>query len=355
MPAGETQEPNAFSGHDQAYMRQAIELARQGLGATAENPSVGCLIVKDGALLGAARTGDGGRPHAEVGALVQAGQAATGATAYVTLEPCSHHGRTPPCSQELIGAGIARVVVACQDPDSRVSGQGLRELSEAGVEVEAGCLAREAAVSLRGFFSRQLRGRPLVTLKMAASLDGKIALANGQSQWITEEPSRRYAHRLRAEADLIVTGAGTVVADDPQLTCRHDGLATRSPRRVVLDRSGRVAKSARIFAEQHIALTQHITGPEAEDFQGLLNTWGQEGINGVLVESGPALATAMLKSGLVDRLAWFVAPKIMGGDARSALGALGLESMQQVASWHCLEERSLGQDRFYLLERPRSS
>ncbi len=355
MPSPHSHDQPAHSLQDEAHMRRAIELAREGLGATGENPSVGCVIVKDGTIVGQARTADGGRPHAEAGALAQAGAAAQGATAYVTLEPCSHHGRTPPCSQALIAAGIAKVVTACRDPDPRVSGQGLEQLAAAGIEVVPGCLADQARVGLQGFFQRQIHGRPLVTLKMASTLDGKIALANGQSQWITGPQARRYAHRLRSEADMIVTGAGTVLADDPQLTCRYDGLEARSPRRVVLDRSAKVAKSARIFAEQDITPTQRITGPEAEDFDALLKSWGQDGINAVLIESGPALATAFLQRGLVDRLAWFLAPKIMGGDARSALGTLGLVSMQEVEAWRCLEERTLGEDRFFLLERPGSS
>ncbi len=350
-----TGQPAGHQADDEGFMARAVALARQGLGATAENPSVGCLIVKDGAVVGQARTADGGRPHAEAGALLIAGAKAQGATAYVTLEPCSHHGRTPPCSQALITAGVSRVVVACQDPDPRVAGTGLEQLRAAGIEVSVGCLSDAAQQSLQGFFYRQLRGWPLVTLKIASSLDGKIALANGQSQWITGSQARRHAHHLRAEADLIVTGAGTVLADNPRLTCRHDGLEARSPRRVVLDRSGRVASDARIFEEQDLAPTQHITGAAAEDFAALLRTWGTEGVNSVLIESGPGLATAFLQHALVDRLAWYLAPKIMGGDGRSALGALGLERMDQVASWQCLEERTLGSDRFFLLERPSSS
>lgn len=336
-------------------MRQAIGLAREGLGATAENPCVGCLVVAEGKIVGQARTADGGRPHAETQALAQAGAQARGATAYVTLEPCSHHGRTPPCSQALIDAGIARLVVACGDPDQRVAGRGLRALEAAGVAVTRGCMEAEAACDLAGYFSRQRRGRPLVTLKVASSLDGQIALANGASQWITGPEARAHGHLLRGQSTLIITGSGTVLADDAKLTCRLPGLEARSPLRVVLDRSARVPQSAAIFSQQDLAKTLHLKGEEAQDLPAMLAAFGVQGHNAALIEAGPGLATAFLRAGLVDRLAWFMAPKLMGGDGRSALAALGLETMEQVAAWDCLEERRLGQDWFFLLQRPASS
>lgn len=337
---------------DRHFMQRAIDLAHQGLGATAENPSVGCLLVADGAVVGEARTADGGRPHAETQALAQAGARAKGATAYVTLEPCSHQGQTPPCSQALIDAGIARLVVACGDPDARVAGQGLRAVAEAGVQVETGCLRDMAKQDLAGYFSRQSRGRPLVTLKVASSLDGKMALANGASQWITGPEARAHGHKLRAQSTVIITGSGTVLADDAKLTCRLSGLEGRSPMRIVLDRRGRVPKTAAIFSEQALATTQHVVGQAAEDLPALMQAMGAQGHNAALVEAGPTLATAFLQAGLVDRLAWFLAPKIMGGDARSALEALQIQSMTEVHSWQCLEERRLGQDWFFLLQRP---
>ncbi len=349
-------DPNAARAEqDRIYMRQAIALAHEGLGATAENPSVGCVLVADGEVVGQARTADGGRPHAETQALAQAGPRARGATAYVTLEPCSHLGQTPPCSQALLDAGIARLVVACQDPDARVAGRGLRALEAAGIEVECGCLSEEAQRDLAGYLCRQKRGRPLVTLKVAASLDGKIALANGASQWITGPEAREQGHRLRAQSNLIITGSGTILADDAKLTCRLAGLEARSPRRLVLDRRARVPKSASVFDDQDLAETLHLVGAEAEDLTALMQALGGQGHNAALLEAGPGLATAFLECGLVDRLAWFVAPKIMGGDARSALGALGLETMQAVQAWDVLEERRLGQDWFFLLQRPASS
>src|SRR6266853_3702784 len=234
---------------DLQVMRAALGLARRGLGRVWPNPAVGCVIVKDGRAVGRGWTQPGGRPHAETEALARAAAAAHGATAYVTLEPCCHWGRTPPCADALIAAGLGRVVVALEDPDPRVAGGGVARLRAAGIAVEAGLGAAEAAEINAGFFQRVRLGRPLVTLKLATSLDGRIATASGESRWITGAPARERAHLLRATHDAILVGTDTVLTDDPQLTCRLPGLASRSPVRIVLDRQLRIPPTARIIAE----------------------------------------------------------------------------------------------------------
>src|SRR5580700_3393612 len=234
---------------DLPHMRAALALARRGLGSTWPNPAVGCVIVNDGRVVGRGWTQKGGRPHAETEALQRAGVAAKGATAYVSLEPCSHHGKTPPCAEALIVARIARVVAAVEDPDPRVSGAGIARLRDAGVKVETGLCADEAAELNAGFFCRVKHGRPLVTLKLATSLDGRIATPSGESRWITGEAARERAHLLRATHDAVLVGTGTALADDPLLTCRLPGLADRSPVRIVLDRNLRLPATLRLFTE----------------------------------------------------------------------------------------------------------
>src|SRR3546814_156950 len=229
-------------------MDMALDLARRGLGRVWPNPAVGCILVRDRRIVGRGWTQPGGRPHAETVALAQSGAAAQGATAYLTLEPCSHHGKTPPCADALVAAGIARAVVAVGDPDPRVNGNGLARLRKAGVTVELGLRSDEAAELNAGFFTRTLVGRPLVTLKLATTLDGRIAIHDGQSRWITGETARAWAHGLRARSDAIMVGSGTVLADDPQLTCRLPGLEDRSPVRIVVDSRLRIPLTARLFS-----------------------------------------------------------------------------------------------------------
>ena len=234
---------------DAGFMRAALNLARRGLGTVWPNPAVGCVLVKDGAVVGRGWTQPGGRPHGETEALARAGAAAKGATAYVSLEPCNHHGKTPPCADALIEAGIARAVVAIEDPDPRVAGRGIARLKSAGVAVVLGPGATEAVEINAGFLMRLAEGRPLATLKLAATLDGRIATASGESQWITGEAARNRAHLLRATHDAVMVGVGTVIADDPLLTCRLPGLETRSPVRIVIDGSLRVPLTAKLVAE----------------------------------------------------------------------------------------------------------
>jgi len=248
-------------------MRSALGLARRGLGSVWPNPAVGCVLVKDEIVVGRGWTQPGGRPHAETEALARAGAAARGATAFVTLEPCSHFGKTPPCADALIAVGIARVVAALEDPDPRVAGRGLARLREAGVAVERGLCEAEAAELNAGFLQRIRLGRPLVTLKLASSLDGRIATASGESRWITGPAAREQGHLLRAMHDAILVGTETVLADDPELTCRLPGLTGRSPIRIALDRRGRIPLTARLLVTARETPTSIVTPPESGPVQ----------------------------------------------------------------------------------------
>ena len=334
---------------DLAPMRAALALARRNLGATWPNPAVGCVIVKEGRVVGRGSTQPGGRPHAETEALARAGGGAGGATAYVSLEPCSHHGRTPPCAEALIAAGIARIVVAVEDPDPRVSGRGIARLRAAGMTVETGFCAAEASELNAGFFRRIEEGRPLVTLKLAASLDGRIATSAGESRWITGPAARDRAHLLRATHDAVLVGTGTALADDPRLTCRLPGLASRSPVRIVIDRQLRLPATLRLLAEanevpswvvtlasaspsRHVELARQgvkliPTDPDALggiDLVAMLRRLGDEGLTRLLVEGGGRLAAALLRAGLVDRVVWMRAPLVIGGDGLPSVAALEL-------------------------------
>lgn len=317
---------------DTDYMRAAVALARRGLGGTWPNPSVGCVLVRDGCVVGAAVTAPGGRPHAEALALAMAGGAAKGATAYVTLEPCSHHGQTPPCADALVAAGVARVVVACGDPDPRVDGAGLTRLRAAGIEVVTGLGTAEAAETLEGFFSRVRRGRPMVTLKLATTLDGRIATDVGESRWITGAASRAVAHAMRAQHDGVMAGIGTVLADDPELTCRLPGAAQPRAVRIVLDTEARTPPGARVMQGGGTWLmhANDVTTslparsmpvqrvPAGLDLTVAMQALGAAGLTRVLVEGGAGLAGSLLAAGLVDRLAWFHAPSVMGGGLAAA-------------------------------------
>ena len=240
-------------------MRAALALARRGLGSAWPNPAVGCVLVKDGAVVGRGWTQPGGRPHGETEALERAGEAARGATAYVSLEPCCHWGKTPPCTDALLAAGVARVVLPVEDPDPRVSGRGIARLRDAGVEVVTGVLADEARALNEGFFRRINEGRPLVTLKLASTLDGRIATAEGESRWITGDLARERAHLLRARHDAVMIGSNTALADDPELTCRLPGLTDRSPVRIVVDGRLRVPLTATIVATAKTTPTWFVT------------------------------------------------------------------------------------------------
>jgi diaminohydroxyphosphoribosylaminopyrimidine deaminase / 5-amino-6-(5-phosphoribosylamino)uracil reductase len=350
-------------------MRAALALARRGLGNTWPNPAVGCVIVKDGRIVGRGWTQPSGRPHAETEALSRASVAAQGATAYVTLEPCSHHGKTPPCADALVAAGISRVVAALEDPDARVSGRGIKRLRDAGIAVETGLCAAEAAELNAGFLNRIEHGRPLVALKLATSLDGRIATASGESRWITGPAARVRAHLLRVTHDAVLVGTGTAHADDPELTCRLPGLASRSPVRVVLDRHLRLPLSLRLFTSAHQTPTWVATltssdparqaalaalgvkiVPVAADVAGgidladLLRRLGDAGLTRVLVEGGGRLAAALLRAGLIDRLVWMRAPMVIGGDGISAVAALELDKLAGAPRFTLASSETAGGD-----------
>jgi diaminohydroxyphosphoribosylaminopyrimidine deaminase/5-amino-6-(5-phosphoribosylamino)uracil reductase len=299
------------------FMHHALTLARAQLGQSWPNPSVGAVVVKDGVIIGKAATAKGGRPHAEPQALAQAGEAARGATLYVTLEPCSHHGQTPPCTRAIIEAGIKRVVVACRDPHP-AHGGGSAQLRAAGIMVEEGLCEEEAREMNRGFFSVVEKNRPYVALKIASSADEKIA--GGATRWITGEAAREEVHRLRSRYDAVLTGIGTVLADDPRLDVRLLGLEHRSPVRVVLDRNHRLPKDAKILRGASACWVLHTpTLPET------LQELAQRGITRLLVEAGHGLNTAFLQSGLADRVYWFKAPHAIGAQGLSATNpALGV-------------------------------
>lgn len=356
------------SAEDLAHMRSALALARRGLGTTWPNPSVGCVIVRDGQVVGRAVTASGGRPHAEPLALEMAGPAARGATAYVTLEPCCHWGKTPPCTDALIAAGVVRVVVATRDPDTRVDSQGIARLRAAGIAVEEGVLEPEAQAVLAGFTHRIRAGRPLVTLKLATTLDGRIATRSGESQWITGTPARRMAHALRGRHDAVMVGVGTVLADDPDLTCRIEGFRDRPMVRVIADSHLRTSLTARIAATARETPTWFLhregtdparltafselgatliplTGASAGvDLTAGLHALGAAGLTRLLVEGGGQLAAALLRGGLIDRIAWFHAPAIMGGDGWPAVQAFGIEQLAAMPRFTRLRSTPLGDD-----------
>ncbi len=361
---------------DLLHMRAALALARRGLGNAWPNPAVGCVLVKDGRVIGRGWTQPGGRPHAETEALRRAGDAARGTTAYVTLEPCSHHGRTPPCCEALAGAGIARVVMAMRDPDPRVNGRGLAMLRGAGIAVEEGLLEPEARALNAGFFRRIQAGMPLVTLKLASTLDGRIATASGESRWITGQAARREVHALRARHDAILVGSGTVLADDPDLTCRIPGMERVPMLRVVADARLRTPPAAQLVQGAALAPVLIITAPGHPpaaqapfiaagadivtvpahaagglDLPSLLRALGRRGVTRVLAEGGAGLAAALLRQGLVDRLVWFHAPAVMGGDGHPALEGLRLAALSAMPRFRRAAQRALGDDMLSEFER----
>jgi diaminohydroxyphosphoribosylaminopyrimidine deaminase/5-amino-6-(5-phosphoribosylamino)uracil reductase len=353
---------------DSSHMRAALALARRGLGTTWPNPSVGCVIVRDGRVVGRAVTAPGGRPHAETQALAMAGEAASGADVYVTLEPCSHTGQTPPCTEALIAAGVARVILGGTDPDPRVNGSGIVQLRAAGIEVVPGVLAAEADELQAGFLHRVRHGRPLVTLKLATTLDGRIATRSGESQWITGPAAREAAHALRGQSDAVLAGVGTVAADDPQLTCRIPGYRTRPIVRVVVDSHLRTRLTARLVATAGSVPTWMIHrggvpperleaftsagvrlfgvpgGERGVDLAAGLAALGDAGLTRILVEGGAQVAAGLLRDGLVDRIAWFHAPRIVGGDGWPAAQAFGVTDLAGMPRFVRTSARPIGED-----------
>ncbi|MBJ3814792.1 bifunctional diaminohydroxyphosphoribosylaminopyrimidine deaminase/5-amino-6-(5-phosphoribosylamino)uracil reductase RibD [Shimwellia pseudoproteus] len=357
---------------DEYYMARALSLAGNGRFTTAPNPNVGCVIVRDGEIVGEGFHYRAGEPHAEVHALRMAGDKAWGATAYVTLEPCSHHGRTPPCCEALINAGVTRVVAAMQDPNPQVAGRGLHSLQQAGIAVSHGLMISEAETLNRGFLKRMRTGFPWLQVKLGASLDGRTAMASGESQWITSAQSRRDVQRLRAQSAAILTSSATVLADDPSLTVRWDELDSasqaiypredlRQPVRVVIDSQSRVTPQHRIISQPG---NTWLVRPQADDHvwpesveqliiprhQGhidlvlLLMQLGKRQINSVWVEAGPQLAGALLQAGVVDELILYIAPKLLGSDARGLCHLPGLEHLADAPAFSFSQVRQVGPD-----------
>ena len=341
-----------FSPADHAYMSQALQLAEKGLYGTSPNPRVGCVIVRDGRVVGSGWHERAGQPHAEINALNAAGATARNATAYVTLEPCSHHGRTPPCAEALINADIAKVVTAMSDPNPLVAGGGYELLKQAGIDVQTGLMEAEAKALNMGFVARHTRKRPWVRLKIAASLDGKTALSNGHSQWITSEAARRDGHRFRARSCAVLTGIGTILADDPQLTVRHVETF-RQPLRVIVDSRLEIPLDAKALrGEDELVFTaaasegkivalrdvgvHPIVMPDKYDnvdLAGMMRTLADFEINEVMVEAGGKLNGALIHAGLVDELVIYLAPCLIGDVAR---GMLKLPELTDLANKRAL-------------------
>jgi diaminohydroxyphosphoribosylaminopyrimidine deaminase/5-amino-6-(5-phosphoribosylamino)uracil reductase len=351
------------SAEDYAYMAKALQLAALGLNTTTPNPRVGCVIVKEGRIIGEGFHARAGEPHAEVHALQQAGEQASGATAYVTLEPCSHFGRTPPCADALIKAGVKRVVAAMQDPNPKVAGSGLENLKSHGIEVESGVLEAEAAKLNQGFIARMTRGRPYVRLKVAASLDGRTALENGVSQWITGEAARLDVQQWRARSCAMLTGIGTLLADDARLTVRAFDIG-RQPLRVVADSHLRTPTHASMLADAGVLIAhahapvskvqalqaqgaEVVALPNAEGRVSLLNLMqllGRRGINELLVEAGAEMNGALLRAGLVDELLLYFAPSLLGNTAHGMFAWSSFQTMQERLDLDVFDMRKVGAD-----------
>ena len=357
---------------DELYMARALKLAARGRFTTHPNPNVGCVIVKDGEIVGEGFHYRAGEPHTEVHALRMAGEKAQGATAYVTLEPCSHHGRTPPCCEALIAAGVSRVVAAMQDPNPQVAGRGLYRLQQEGVDVSHGLMMNEAEALNKGFLKRMRTGFPWIQLKMGASLDGRTAMASGESQWITSPQARRDVQRLRAQSHAILTSSATVLADDPALTVRWDELNAdtqalypqenlRQPLRIVIDSQNRVTPQHRIVEQAGETLFARTREDERQwpenvrtllvpehngrlDLVVLMMLLGKQQINSIWVEAGSTLAGALLEAGLVDELIVYIAPKLLGSDARGLCVLPGLEKLEQAPHFKFNEIRHVGPD-----------
>jgi len=358
---------------DVRFMALALDLAEHALGTTAPNPAVGCVITQqtdDGPrVVARGMTQPGGRPHAETEALARAGAAARGATAYVSLEPCAHHGKTPPCADALVAAGLGRVVIATEDPDPRVSGRGVARLKEAGIPVSLGVLAARGQAVNAGFIKRLREGRPLVMLKAAISLDGRLATHTGSSRWITGPQARALGHKMRASHDAVMVGSATALIDDPDLTCRLPGLESHSPIRIVMDGRLRLPLTAKLVRDAKTVPTWIVTRADAEparkrvleacgvtvitisqddpgpiDVVGALAALGERGLTRVLVEGGAYLAGALLQNALVDRLALFRGNALIGADGHPAVAAFGVNDIGDAPRWRRIDGLALGAD-----------
>lgn len=323
------------------YMRYALRLAHRHLGLTAPNPTVGCVLVRDGHVVGVGITAIGGRPHAEKIALEMAGDSARGATAYVTLEPCVHVGQTPSCASEMVKSGIVKCYIATLDMDTRTTGQGVKILQDAGIETHVGVLQSEARYHHLGFFNVMQHARPMITVKIASSMDGKIALSNGLSKWITNEKSRAYGHYLRSTHDAILVGGNTVRSDRPRLDCRLLGMEHTNPVRIVLSRH----LSANDISGDTKTLVLQGSIPD------VLKQIAEAGINRVLVEGGGHTITQFFQQGCVDQIAHFQAPKIMGNDSTAVIGGLNIMDMIDIPEYTVLDTKRFENDIFTLYGR----
>ena len=355
--------------NDESFMAIAIGLARRGHGNVSPNPSVGCVIVKDGSIVGRGWTQPGGRPHAEAEAIRRAGRAAQNATAYVTLEPCAHHGETPPCAQAIIDAGITRVVIGTGDPDPRVQGGGISMMRRAGVEVIENICCDGAKEAALGFLIRVEKSRPLVTVKLATTLDGRIATANGDSQWITCPLSRALGHGLRARNDAILVGSRTALLDDPSLTCRLPGLESASPIRIVVDARLILPLTHKLVSTASETPTWILTGVGGDadrrkaykdagvrlidvalhsdgniNLADALKALGTLGVTRLMVEGGGRIIAGLLAAGLADRLVCFRASRIIGGDGVSAVGGFGVRTLDDASHFVKVSSRRVGAD-----------
>ncbi|MCE3255088.1 MAG: ribD [Rickettsiaceae bacterium] len=356
---------------NQSYIKFALGIAKKNIGITAPNPSVGCVLVKNGAIISTGVTGQNGTPHAETVAIEKAGKNSIGATLYVTLEPCSHFGKTPPCVDLIIKSKISKVIIACVDPDSRVNGEGIKKLQEAKIEVVVGILEDEARKLNQGFFGSRTKKMPFVTLKLATSLDGKIATKNGDSKWITSEQSRQFGHYLRAKNDAILVGASTVKADDPMLDCRINSLEKYSPKRFILSSKLDIALESRIvqtakqiptyiltnssdtqrFIDAGVNIINFENSNDKIDPKILLTKICEIGVNNLLIEGGAKLATQFLKADLVDRLIWIQSPKIVGGDGVDAVADLDLSKIEQSLKFKITRTKKIDEDLLVELEK----
>jgi diaminohydroxyphosphoribosylaminopyrimidine deaminase/5-amino-6-(5-phosphoribosylamino)uracil reductase len=349
---------------DARYMALALQLGRRGMGRVWPNPAVGCVIVNHGRIVGRGWTQDGGRPHAETVALAQAGPDACGATVYVTLEPCAHHGKTPPCAEALIAAGVARVVVALGDPDGRVAGRGIAMLEQAGIVVETGLLADQARADHAGFLSRITAARPFVTLKLAGTLDGRIATASGESQWITGPEARRAVHMMRARHDAVLVGAGTLRADDPALSVRGLGI-TRQPVRIVVSRAVKLPLTSQLAQTARQSPVWICHGAEADvadwlalgavslpcavragqvEPEAMMQALASAGITRLFCEGGGMLAASLLGAGLVDDLVVMTAGCAIGAEGTPALAAMGIGRLADAPRFALHDLARLGDD-----------
>ncbi len=356
------------TSQDAAHMSAALALARRGLGETAPNPSVGCVIVQSGRVVGRGHTATGGRPHAEVRAVDMAGAQARGATAYVTLEPCSFTGKSGPCTDVLIQSGVKRVVIGTRDPNPKVNGAGIAKLRAAGLEVAENILQKECVAVISGFAMVMRERRPLFRLKSASTLDGKIATATRESQWLTGPESRRAAHAMRGRHDAVMVGVGTVLADDPELTCRIEGFRSAPLVRLVVDshlRTPLLSKLVRTAGESPlwimhrngadpsrksalekagVRLIELPASPAGIDLRAAAERLAQGGLTRILVEGGGTLAAGLLRADMVDRLAWFHAPGIIGGDGWPAAAGFGVTSLAGMPRFVPVAQERFGDD-----------